>query len=169
MEQAIQAAEVDERAVVGDVLDHAGQDLAFLQGGEQLVALLGAALLEHRPARDHDVAAPAVHLQDLERLVLVEQRRDVPHRPDVDLAAGQEGHRTAEIDREAALDPAEDRALTFAVSLNACSSLFQLSSRLAFSRESTRLAALGLEPLDVDLDRVADPDLGRMPAASRTP
>ena len=110
VQQAIEAAEVDEGAVVGDVLDHAAQHLAFLEGGEQLVALLGAQLLEHRPARDHDVAAAAVHLEDLERLVLVEQRRDVAHRPDVDLAAGQEGDRAAEIDREPALDPAEDRA-----------------------------------------------------------
>ena len=68
---------------------------------------------------------------------LLSKRRDVAHRADVDLAARQERDRAAEIDREAALDPAEDRAVTLAVSLNACSSLFQLSSRRAFSRDSS--------------------------------
>ena len=68
VEQAVEAAEVDEGAVVGDVLDHAVQDLAFRQGRQQLVALLGPALLEHGAAADHDVAAAAVHLEDQERL-----------------------------------------------------------------------------------------------------
>ena len=162
VEQAVEAAEVDEGAVVGDVLDHAGQHLALLEGRQQLVALLGARLLEHRAARDHDVAAAAVHLQDLEGLVLVEQRRDVAHRPDVDLAARQERDRAAEIDREAALDPAEDRARDLGGVLERLLELVPalLAPRLLARQE--RLAAAGLEPLDVDLDRIADLDLGRV-------
>jgi hypothetical protein len=35
VQQAIDAAEVDEGAVIGDVLDHALDDAAFLEGGEQ--------------------------------------------------------------------------------------------------------------------------------------
>ena len=37
--------------------------------------------------------------------------RDVAHRADVDLRAGQEGHGAVEVDGEAALDAAEDDAL----------------------------------------------------------
>src|SRR3546814_6745007 len=59
-------------------------------------SLLGAGFLEHRAARDDDVAALAVHLQDLERLRHVHQRGHVAHRADIDLAAGQEGDRSEE-------------------------------------------------------------------------
>ena len=51
----------------------------------------------------------AVHLEDLEGLRRAHQRADVAHRADVDLAARQERHGAAEIDGEAALDPAEDQ------------------------------------------------------------
>ena len=74
MQQAVDAAEVDERAVVGDVLDHAVDDLALFEVLHQLLALLGAGLFQHGAARHDDVAAAAIHLQDLERLVDVHQR-----------------------------------------------------------------------------------------------
>src|SRR3546814_8750701 len=66
VQQAVHAAEIDEGAVVGDVLHHASQHLAFLQVGHQLGTLLGAGLLEDRAARHHDVAARAVHLRSEE-------------------------------------------------------------------------------------------------------
>ena len=66
--QAVDAAEVDERTVVGDVLDHAVDDLTLFEVLHQLLALLGAGLFQHGAAGDDDVAAAAIHLQDLERL-----------------------------------------------------------------------------------------------------
>ena len=68
VQQAVDAAEVHERAVVGDVLDHAVDDLALFEVLHQLLALLGAGLFQHGAAGDDDVAAAAIHLQDLERL-----------------------------------------------------------------------------------------------------
>ena len=117
VQEPVDAAEIDERAIVGDVLDHAVDHLALFEAGDDLAALLGASLLEHRAARHDDIAAPAIHLQDLERLRHVHQRTDVADRADVDLAAGQEGHGAVEIDGEAALDPVEDDALDALVSL----------------------------------------------------
>src|ERR1700733_2392015 len=93
MQQAVDAAEVDERTVIGDVLDHAVDDLALFEVLHQLLALLGAGLFQHGTARHHDVAAAAIHLEYLERLRVVHQRCDVADRPDVDLRAWQEGHR----------------------------------------------------------------------------
>src|SRR6185369_7070179 len=90
VKQAVDAAEINERTVIGDVLDHA---------------------VEHRAARHHDVAAAAVHLQNLERLRIVHQRRDVADRADVDLRARQEGDSAVEVDGEAALDLVEDDAV----------------------------------------------------------
>ena len=156
MQKSVDAAEVDEGAVVGEVLDRAVDHLAFGEVGDDLVALLGPALLEHGAARDHDVAAPPVHLQDLERLRDVHQRRDVAHRADVDLAARQEGDRPVEIDGEAALDLVEDDAFDFFVLLER---LLELDPTLLAARLVARddgLAERILDPLEIDLDLVAD-------------
>src|SRR5579864_4465215 len=96
MQQAVDAAEIHERAVVGDVLDHAVDDLTLFEILHQFLALLGAGLFEHGAPRHHDVAAPAVHLEDLERLRHVHERGHVADRPDIDLAARQERHRAVE-------------------------------------------------------------------------
>ncbi len=93
----------NERTVLGDVLDHAVDDLTLFEVGHQLGALLGPALLEHGTTRHHDVAAAAIHLEDLERLRRAHQRGDVADRTDVDLRARQERHGAVEVDGVAAL------------------------------------------------------------------
>ena len=108
--QAVDAAEIDEGAVIGDVLDRAFEHLTFGERGDELGPLLGALLFEHGAARHDDVAAAAIHFQDLERLRHVHQRADIAHRADVDLAARKERDGAVEIDGEAALDAAEDHA-----------------------------------------------------------
>src|SRR5262249_4128260 len=50
MQEPVDAAKVDEGAVVGAVLDHAFDDLALLQTRHNLAALLGPRLLEHGAA-----------------------------------------------------------------------------------------------------------------------
>ena len=91
VQQAVDAAEVDERTVVGDVLDDAVDNLAFFEVLHDFRTLLGAALFENGAARHDDVAAAAIHLEDLEGLRVVHQRGDVADRTDVDLrsAAGR--------------------------------------------------------------------------------
>jgi hypothetical protein len=66
VQQAVDAAEVDEGTVVGEVLDHALDRLAFLQVRQQRFAL-GAVCLFHDRAAGHDhVVALLVELDDLE-------------------------------------------------------------------------------------------------------
>src|SRR6266481_2729664 len=110
VQQAVDAAEIDERTIIGDVLDHAVDDLTLFEILHQFLALFGAGLFENRSARHHDVAAAAIHLENLERLRIVHQRSYVADRPDMDLRARQEGHGAVEIDCEAALDLIEDDA-----------------------------------------------------------
>ena len=156
MQQAVDAAEIHEGAVIGDVLDHAVDDLALFEVGDDLVTLLGAALLEHGAARHDDVAAAAIHLQDLERLRHVHQRADVADRADVDLRARQEGHGAVEIDGEAALDLIEDDALDLLIGLER---LFELDPALLAARLVARddgFAERVLDALEIDLDLVAD-------------
>ncbi len=166
VQEAVDAAEIDEGAVVGDVLDEALDHLALGQLGHDLGALLGARRLQDLAARDDDVAAAAVHLQDLEGLRRVHQRAHVAHGPHVDLAAGQERHRAVEVDREAALDLVEDDALDLllVVELLLEPHPALLAARLV-AREH-RLAQRVLGALDVDLDGVADLELAR-PARHR--
>jgi hypothetical protein len=109
VQQAVDAAEIDEGAVVGDVLDHAADDLALGELVERRLLLLGVLLLEEHLAREHDVAALLVHLDDAHAELLPLERVEVAHRPDVDLAARQE-RAHADVDREPALDPLDDAA-----------------------------------------------------------
>jgi hypothetical protein len=133
----------------------AGQDLPLLQAGHQFGALLGAALLEDGAARHDDVAARAVHLEDLERLRRAQKRGDVAHRADIDLAARQERHGAAQIDGEAALHPAEDRAHD---TLLVVEGLLEHGPGLLAPRLLARqdgLAFLVLHAIDEDVDHVA--------------
>ncbi len=164
VQQAVDAAEVDERAVVGDVLDQAVDDLALGEAGDDVGALLGARLLEHGAARDDDVAAAAVHLQDLERLLLMHQRADVAHGADVDLRARKERHGAVEIDREAALDLVEDDArhlLALLVQLLEAGPAL-LAARLV-AREHGFTERV-LDALEVNFHRVADLEVLGLPA-----
>src|SRR3981189_3177910 len=159
VQQAVDAAEINERTVIGDVLDHAVDHLTLFEVLHQFLALLGTGLFENRAARHHDVAAAAIHLEDLERLRVVHQRRDVADRADIDLRARQERHRAVEVDGEAALDLIEDDALHLFV---AAEGLFQLAPALLAARLVARehgFAERIFNPLEIDLDRVADLDV----------
>ena len=156
VQQAVDAAEVDERTVIGDVLDHAVDDLTLFEVLHQFLALFGAGLFENRAARHHDVAAAAIHLEDLERLRIVHQRSDVADRADIDLRARQEGHRAVEIDGEAALDLVEDDAVHLLVVVEG---LLELAPAFLAARLVARqhgFAERILDAVEKHLDLVAD-------------
>ncbi len=156
MQQAVDAAEVDEGAVIGDVLHHAVDRHALFEIGDDFMALFGAALFEHGAARHHDIAAAAVHFQDLERLRHAEQRRHVADRTDIDLRARQEGHGAVEIDGEAALDLIEDDAFDL---LGGFKSLFELDPALFAARlvaRDHRFAERVFDAFEIDFDFLAD-------------
>ena len=160
VQQAVDAAEVDEGAVVGDVLDEAVDDLALLEAGDDVGALLGARLFQHGAARDDDVAAAAIHLEDLERLRLMHQRADVAHGADVDLRAGKERDGAVEVDGEAALDLVEDDARNLLVLLE---HLLEAGPALLAASLVARqhgLAERVLDALEVDFHLVADLQVG---------
>jgi hypothetical protein len=155
MQQPVHAAEIDEGAVIGDVLDHTVQDHAFLEALDEFAALLGARLLQHRAAGYDDIAAGTVHLEDLERLRRAHKRADIAHGADIDLAARQEGDGAAEIDGEAALDPAIDGAVDPELGFE--SPLQRRPGFLApgfFAREDDGAVAI-LVALHIEFDHVA--------------
>ncbi len=109
MQQAVDAAQVDEGAVLGDVLHHAPHDLALRQAAEGAALLLGVLLLEDRLAGQDDVAALAVHLDDPHLQLFPLHGIQVAHRAQVHEGAGQEGAH-ADVHGQAALDPFFDDA-----------------------------------------------------------
>jgi hypothetical protein len=110
VQQAVDAAEVDEGAVLGDVLDHAVDDRAFAQRFHQLGALFAHRGFDHGTARQYDVVALAVELDDLELHRLAFERRHVLDRTRVEQGARKEGADAVDQHREAALDLAVDGA-----------------------------------------------------------
>src|SRR5215470_17034984 len=162
VQESVDTTQIHEGAVVGDILDDTLEDLALLQVRHQLRTRLGAALLEHGAARDHDVAARAVHLQDLEGLGRAQERRDVAHGANVHLAPGQECHGAIEIDGETTLDAPEDGASDALVLLEM---LLELGPGLFATRllaRELRVAVLVLHPLEVNLDGIPRLDLRRL-------
>src|SRR5579885_351936 len=110
VQESVDAAEIDEGAVVSDVLHDAVDHLALFKGRYELLPLAGAGLFEHRAAGDDDVAAAAIHLENLELLRRVHERAKIADRTDVHLRARQEGDGAVEIDGVAALHRVEDHA-----------------------------------------------------------
>src|SRR5690242_779771 len=91
VEQTVDTAEIDERTEVGDVLDDAFAYLILLKLLHELLALPRALVFEDHAARDNDVTAALVQLDNLEFELLTEQLVDVRHAAQSDLRAGQEG------------------------------------------------------------------------------
>src|SRR5262249_10691963 len=160
MQKPVDAAEVDEGAIVGDVLHHAVDDLTLFEAGYDLAPLLGARLFEHRTARDDDVTAAAIHFQDVEGLRLVHQRTDIADRTNVDLASRQECNGAVEIDGEAALDAVEDHAFD---ALAGLVFLFEPGPALLAARLLARqhcFPSSVLDTLEIDVDLLADVTVG---------
>ncbi len=109
MEEAVDAAQVDERAVVGQVLHRAGEDSSLAQLLQGVRPLGGLLLLEDLLAADHHVAALLVQLDDADFDLLAEIAVEVADRPDLELRPGQECLH-ADVDRQATLDAADHRA-----------------------------------------------------------
>src|SRR5690606_23238023 len=107
---AIDATEVDEGTVVGEVLDDTLEYRALFQVGQQFFALGGVNGLHHGTARNHNVVALLVELDDLELEGLVFEVRGLAHGAYIDQGAWQEGTQTTDIDGKTTLDLAADNA-----------------------------------------------------------
>ena len=103
MQQTVETVEVDERAVVGDVLYDTLADVAGLYFGEELAAFFRALFFDEFAARYNDVLAFRVDLDDLEVVRLTDVLIQILGGLNVDLRSGQERVDT-DADDETALD-----------------------------------------------------------------
>ena len=106
--EPVHAAQVDERAEVDDGADGPLAALALRESLEELLASLGLRLLQERAARQHDVVAVAVELDDLRLEVLTDERVQVADATKVDERCRQEPTQ-ADVQDQPALDDLDDR------------------------------------------------------------
>lgn len=104
VEEAVDAAEVDERAEVGDVLHDALADLVDFHIFKQLRAAILAGSLEEFAAGNDDVSALLIDLEDLELVFFADEIVHILDRTDIDLGTGEERLDAVEIDDDAAFD-----------------------------------------------------------------
>src|SRR5207249_1150678 len=157
VEQPVYAAEVHEGAVLGDVLHRAHEDLAFLEGPQRVALLLGVLLLEDGLAREHDVAALLVDLDDPHAQLLALEAVQVAHGAQVDLRAGEE-RAHADVDGEAALDALDDAAHDDAALLVGALDVVPDLHLLGLLLGEDDVAFLVLRLLQEHVDRVPDLD-----------
>ena len=158
VQQAVDAGQVDERAEIGQVLDRAGDDVADVDALQERLALGVALGLDEFAAREDDVLAVVVDLDDLEIVGVADELVEVLRRGDVDLAAGQE-RLDADVDHEAALDDALDLALDEAVAVEHADDLLPvLAVERLFAREDDH-ALVVFEAFEEHVDLVADVDV----------
>ena len=108
--ETVDAAEVDEGAEVDDRGHGALEAHADLELGENLLALGLACLLEDDAAREDDVVAVAVHLDDAGLDARAHVGGEVLDATEVDERGGQEAAK-ADVEDQAALDDLDDLAL----------------------------------------------------------
>ena len=153
MQQAVDAAEVDEGAVVGDVLDRALEDDALFEDLERLLLEDRPLLFQDGPAADHDVTARAVELEHREPPPLTDVAIEVAGGADVGVGAWQEGG-DADVDLETTLHLADDHPLDHALAVER---QLDVPPDLELHRLLVRqhdLAGLGVGVLEEDVDRV---------------
>src|SRR5207302_4443652 len=159
VQEAVNAAQVDEGAVVGQVLHDAGEDRALLQLLEGvLLQRLPFLLQQDAPAQD-DVAALLVELDDLELELLADQLVEIADRAEIDLRTGQE-RLHADVDGESALDAADDGAFNQLVALASGGDLVPDPHLVGLLLGEDDHAGIVLAILEQDLDLVTDLDVG---------
>ena len=110
VKQAVYSAEVDERSIVGNVLDDAHLLHAFREVRERLALEFRSFILEQHAPGENNVPALSIELDDLHVKGFADKLIEIPHRPQIDLGTRQKGLES-DVDRKASLDAGDDHAL----------------------------------------------------------
>ncbi len=120
VQQTIDATQVNERTVVGEVLDDTFDLLAFLQVFQQGFALGAVLGFQHAATGNDNVVALLVELDDLELQLFAFQVSGITHRTDINQGTRQERTDAVDVDGEATFDLAVDDALNHFFSCEGC-------------------------------------------------
>ncbi len=166
VQQAVDAAQIDEGAELGDVLDDALANLARFDCREQFTLQPRAIFLQQFPSGDDDIPPHLVDLEDHALNFFVDVIADVRWPANIDLAGGQEDV-DADVDQQPALDLPRDEALDAVAFLVLGQNPFPFFLPLGLAIGESDDAVLVFHRLKQDLNRVAD--LRDKPAARRLP
>ena len=155
MDQAVHAAQIDEHAVGGDVLDGTLENLALFELRHDLLLLRLELGLDQRLVRHDDVAELLIDLHDLELHRLVDIDVVVADRLHVDLRAGQECLDAEHVDDHAALGAALDVAFDYLVLLERLVHTIPRAELAGFLVREHELPLLVLGAFDVYFDLLA--------------
>jgi hypothetical protein len=158
VKQAVDTAQVDERAEIGDVLDGALDDRADLERFHGLLLELLALLLDHLAAGDDDVATLLVDLEDHRVDVAADPIADLAGAADVDLAGREEdGH--ADVDQQAALDLLGDLSGDGVALLLGLHDRFPVDDAIRLALADLHQTGVALDVFEEDADFQPDLDL----------
>src|SRR5574344_413723 len=156
VEETVYAAEVNERAEVGDVLDDTLADLALLESFENVAALAVAFFFENHAAGHDDVPARLVDLDDLEVEFLADESVDVRDLTEVNLGTGEERVDAEEVDDHAALDALRESAADDFVVFECLADAFPHADKVRFLLGEDETAVIVFQLFDKDFDLCAD-------------
>ncbi len=161
MHQAVHAADVDERAEVGQAPHGALHDGAHFQGLPDLLLLLGLFDHQHGLAGSHDALLRLVNLDDLEGHGLAHELVDLLDVAQAELGSGDEGADAGHVGQQATLDGFLAHALDELAGLLLCHDLVPglAVDDVLLGQKDVALAVVHLDDLDFDL--VVDLDIGR--------
>ena len=120
VQQAVDATQIHERAVVGEVLDDTFDLLTFLQGFQQSFALGAVLGFQNTAAGNDNVVAFLVQLDDFEFELFAFQVSGITHRTDIDQGTWEERTDAVNVDSEAALNLTVDNARNHFLSGESC-------------------------------------------------
>jgi hypothetical protein len=158
VQQPVDAAQIHECAVVGEVLDHTLDRRTLLQIVQQRGTFGAVFLLDDGAPRHDHVVALLIELDHLEFERLVLQVRGVPNRTHIDQGARQECPHIVDLDGEAALDPARDDADDDLLLLERGLEAGPCAGTLGFLARKARLSGTVLDAVQGDFDGLAHDD-----------
>src|SRR6202163_2208866 len=158
VDEAVDAAEVDERAELREPHHDAFADLSDLQRAEQLLLLGVELFFEHLPLAQYDAMALVVEVDDLEPQLLADELVEVADGLAADLRRRDEPAH-AEVDENAALDDLRDGRFDHFVVVVGLDDLLPGLQGAGAAFAQIELAVLVVDPVDHDFQGVADLEL----------
>ena len=155
VDEAVDAAEVDECAELCKTNDDAFADLTDGQRAEQLLFLLVEFFFQNLALREHDAMAFVIEVDHFEAQAFADEFVEVADGLTTDLRCGDEAAH-AEVDQDAALDDLRDRCFDHFVVVVCGDDFFPRleGTRAAFAQEEG--AVLVIDPVDHDFEGVTD-------------
>ncbi len=155
VEKPVETIEIDERTVIGDVLDRAAANIARLDLREEVAPLFLTLLFDQLAAGDDDVLPLGIDLDHLEIVGLADVLIEVLRRLDVDLRRRQERIHT-NIHDQAALDLALHATTEHGALVGARKDIFPVLLLLGLVEGYYRVSFAAFELLEENFDLFTD-------------